>query len=85
MAVREYHSVTEQLNVFFPPLRAGFRAFNGRDKRNEEVLFRHIHVSFDRHLIFSFTVKERPNQSNIEMRPCNAAGTATLRVSSVER
>ncbi len=65
MAVIEYHSVTEQLNVFFPPLRAGFRAFKGRDKRNGEVLFRHIRVSFDRHLMLSFTVNERPNQSKL--------------------
>jgi hypothetical protein len=85
MAVREYHSVTEQLNVFFPPLGAGFRAFHGRDKRNEEVFFRHIRVSFDRQLILSFTIKERADQSNIEMRPCNAAPAATLRVSRVER
>ena len=86
MAVREDHSVTEQLNVFFLPLRAGFRAFHGRDKRNEAVFFRHRRVSFDRQLIFSFTftVQERPNQSNSEMRPCNEAFAATLRVSRVE-
>ena len=85
MAVRASHAVTEQLNVFFPPLRAGFRAFNGRGKRNEEVFFRHIRVSFDRHLMLSFIVNERADQSNIEMRPCNATGAATLRVSRVER